>query len=201
MKLRRRSYSRIMTIATFVGALATTALSGPGCTDSSGGLGTGGTSAIGAAGAAGNSAGATAGAGGAGGAADAGGVGGTADAGGAGGGSAGGAAGALGSAAAACAATAAPTSGIDPTTRLDALTLAQKATLCDWVASRYCGYDQHVPCGGGTTLDSFPTQAECIANMTATLCDATVGDSEACEKDATCADSFPDSCLPASMCQ
>jgi len=178
--------------------------SGSGCTDSSGD-GTGGASAIGAAGAGGGAVGAGGGA--AGGAA--GGAGGQADgaAGGSAGGAAGhgaglgGAAGSVGGARPACAATAPGTSGIDPTTPLDALTPDQKAAFCDWAASRYCGYDKHVACADNTTLDSFPTQAECVANMTATSCAATVGDSEACERDSTCADPFPDSCLPASMCQ
>jgi len=160
---------------------------GSGCTDSSGGGGTGGASAIGAAGAGGGAPGGAAG----------GAVGGAAGD----GDGQGGAAGSVGGARPPCALTAPATSGIDPTTPLDALTPDQKAAFCDWAASRYCGYDKHVACADHTTLDSFPTQAECVANMTATSCSATVADSEACERDSTCADPFPDSCLPATMCQ
>jgi len=100
----------------------------------------------------------------------------------------------------ACAATAPATSGVDPSTRLDALTDAQKAAICDWAASRYCGYDKHFQCPDGSTIDSFPTQAMCVMNMDNTSCAATVADTEACERDATCDDPVPPSCAPIASC-
>src|SRR3569832_2592673 len=193
-------------------------MSGSGCTDSSGGLprtGTGGTAVGGQLG----NAGGMAGAGQAGGSAGTGGPavggqaggsagnGGAAAAGGAGtGGEAGGSAGHAGAMAGnampggAGAATAPATSGVEPSTRLDALTDAQKAAICDWAASRYCGYDKHFQCPDGSTIDSFPTQAMCVMNMDNTSCAATVADTEACERDATCDDPVPPSCAPIASC-
>ena len=196
MNLPSRSKSSTILVALFAGAAAMAGLSGWGCTDSSGGgisLGAGGMAAGGQSGAAGGAAGAAGGAAGA--------AGGTAggDAGGAGG-SAGGAGGSKGSPVGGCVATAASTSGIDPSTRLDALTLAQKAAYCDWAASRYCGYGQLVDCGDGNYLGVY-SQADCVANMDNTVCASTVGENEACEKQTTCSDTFPEICLAVSMCQ
>ena len=120
---------------------------------------------------------------------------------GAGGAGAGGAAGSVGGTIAACAATASPTSGIDPTTRLDALTPAQKAAYCDWAASRYCGYGHAVDCGDGNYLGGFDSQADCVDNMNNTVCASTIAESEACETQATCDDEFPAPCLAISNCQ
>jgi len=171
--------------ALFAVAIATSGLSASGCTNSSGAAGTGG---------AGGSAGVAGSAGEAGNGGAAAGVGGQA-------GGAAGAAGSIGSTIAACATTATPTSGIDPTTRLDALTLAQKAAYCDWAASRYCGYGHSVDCGDGNFLGGFVSQADCVDNMNNTVCASTIAESEACETQATCDDPFPDPCLAISTCQ
>lgn len=184
--------------ALFIALIGTAGLSSAGCNSSSGG--TGGTPAGGQSGLGGSAGGQAGGqAGGANG--QTGGAGGITAAGGSAGN--GGAAGASPSLTAACAATAAATSGIDPTTRLDALTLAQQMAYCDWVASRYCGYDQHVHCDDdGTTLDSFVSQAKCLENFDdGTPCASTVGEDEACEKDTTCDNTLPDSCLRVAACE
>jgi len=224
VKLSSRSKTRSpLVIALLAAGVSLSTMSGSGCTDSSGGLpGTGGTAVGGqlgnaggmagggqAGGSAGNGgtavggqAGGSAGNGGAAAAGGAGNGGAAAGNGGVAGGSAG-HAGAMGGNAmpvGACAATAPATSGVDPSTRLDALTDAQKAAICDWAASRYCGYDKHFQCPDGSTIDSFPTQAMCVMNMDNTSCAATVADTEACERDATCDNPFPPSCDPLAAC-
>lgn len=158
----------------FAVAITTSALSGSGCTDSSAGQGAGGV-AGGAAKAAGGSAGGHI-------------V------------SAGGAPGTFPGSAAACTTTAAAISGIDPTTRLDALTPDQKAAYCDWAASRYCGYAHLVDCGDGNYL-GVTSQADCVDNMNNTVCASTIAENEACEQATSCADTFPDVCVAVSMCQ
>jgi len=183
-----RSKPPVLAIALLAGTVTTAALYGAGCTDSSGGLGTGGASAVGAAGA-GGGAGTAGAAGGQGGSAAGGQAGDTAGLGGRG-----------GSLMGACVTTAAATSGIDPNTRLDQLTLAQKAAYCDWTASRYCGYGHLVDCGDGNYL-GVTSQADCVANMENTVCASTVSENEACEIQASCGDLFPDICLAVSMCQ
>jgi len=90
------------------------------------------------------------------------------------------------------------------TTRLDALTPEQKAALCDWVAQLYGGYGKQLSCGQFETIYGPTTQQDCVDNMTATSCPATVSDSEACEKDANCENNgLAPSCAPilADTCQ
>ncbi|HEY4184235.1 MAG TPA: hypothetical protein VGP07_04165 [Polyangia bacterium] len=125
----------------------------------------------------------------------AGGMGGTGATGGAGGAGASGGAGGN-----TCMLDAPATSGLDPTKRLDALTLDDKKTLCDWTARRYCGYGMSYDCGDGNSLSSQPAQDYCVANMQTTSCAATVADAEACEKDTTCDDPFPVSCNAVYIC-
>jgi len=117
-------------------------------------------------------------------------------------GGAGGAAGSTGSPGPTCLATAPITSGVPATTRIDALTPAQQAAICDWVAGLYGGYGQQVDCGDGSVLIGPPDQGYCVAGLTTTSCAATVADKEACERDATCANQgLPDSCDPLLLCQ
>lgn len=189
MKLPSRSKSTCtLAIALLVGVSLSTLAGSAGCTDSSGGLANAGA----ASGEAGGGMGGAAGGLGGGGAADTG-AGGAA---GNGGGGAGGGPNTVG----ACVDSTPITSGIDPTTRLDALTPEQKAAYCDWAASRYCGYGHRVDCGDGSFL-GVDSQEACVKRMDNTVCASTVGENESCERQTSCLDQFPDSCLAVSMCQ
>ena len=201
MPSRSEALSKIA-VTLFAAAVSLSALSGSGCTSSS----TSGTG--GAAGEAGGAAGGKAGQGGGGigGSAGNGGAGGAAGAAGGAAGTAGGAAGAAGGAGGralmgACVDTAPTTSGIDPTTRLDQLTLAQKIAYCDWAASRYCGYGQIVDCGDGNIL-GVDSQDYCVGRMTNPGgCASTVGENEECERQTSCSNTLPDICIAVAMCQ
>jgi len=179
----KRSMSKI-SIALALVCVVTGSLVG--CTDSAGAKGVGGHGGTAVGGRGGNSVADAAAAGGGGGN-----VGGTNGSAGSGGGDA-----CAQVSVGSCGTNASSTSGVPLTTRLDALTPEQKAAICDWVAQLYGGYGAHLSCGGLDTLDAPTTQADCVSNMDATSCAATVADTEACEKDTSCDDPFPASCNP-----
>jgi hypothetical protein len=79
------------------------------------------------------------------------------------------------------------TSGVTPTKKVDELTPAEAATLCDYVASLYGGYGatSKLTCDGGvtSTTTALPSQAACVDGLLTKLpagCPATVSDTEAC---------------------
>jgi hypothetical protein len=73
---------------------------------------------------------------------------------------------------------------LDPTIRLKALTMNQKAILCDWFDGEFGGYGVTNPCPGGGTVASvanYSNQAQCVSIGLKFQCDgATVGYLEAC---------------------
>jgi hypothetical protein len=92
------------------------------------------------------------------------------------------------------------TSGVQGSKRLDSLTLDEKKKFCDFQAAHFGGYGQSIDCGGGTTVDAAPSQADCLAKWP-TTCAATVTQGEACGRDISCADPIPASCGPILQCQ
>jgi len=84
-------------------------------------------------------------------------------------------------------------SGVPSSKRLDSLTDAEKALLCDWTNAKLGGYGMSVDCGGGLSLDADASQAECVAEWY-TSCSATVAQGEACANEASCANLLPSSC-------
>jgi hypothetical protein len=73
---------------------------------------------------------------------------------------------------------------LDPTIRLKALTMDQKATLCDWVDAEFGGYgvtNQCPPGGMAVSVANYSNQAQCLSIGLKYGCDgATVGYLEAC---------------------
>lgn len=90
-------------------------------------------------------------------------------------------------------------SGVDTSKRLDALSAAEKAQLCDWMASKYGGYGASKTCGADLTLEGPANQAECVAMIPPT-CAATVAQAEACENQTSCSNPIPESCAPLIDC-
>lgn len=90
-------------------------------------------------------------------------------------------------------------SGVASGKRLDALTDAEKAMLCDWQANKLGGYGMSVDCGGGLTIDAEPSQAECVSSAP-TSCAATVGQAEACSNAMSCSNLIPNECAPLFQC-
>lgn len=86
-------------------------------------------------------------------------------------------------------------SGVASSKRLDSLTDAEKASLCDWTNAKLGGYGMSVDCGGGLTLDADASQAECVASAP-TNCSATVGQLEACANAMSCSNLIPNECAP-----
>jgi hypothetical protein len=85
-------------------------------------------------------------------------------------------------------------SGVDPSKRLDGLTLDEQKTLCDYKASFYGGYGMAVQCGAGFILLSEDAdQAACLAAWP-TVCAVSVSQLELCSNDRTCAHPTPSSC-------
>jgi hypothetical protein len=54
------------------------------------------------------------------------------------------------------------------------------ATLCDWVANQFGGYDMKYRCRDGSTRSSHKSQADCVASLAGPSCQATVGDVQGC---------------------
>jgi hypothetical protein len=75
-----------------------------------------------------------------------------------------------------------PTSGIDSSKMLNALTKDEATAFCDWTAGRFGGYGRGVTCTDGSTLAARGSQAQCVNDwMTASpTCPLTVGDFEEC---------------------
>jgi hypothetical protein len=90
--------------------------------------------------------------------------------------------------------------GVDGSKRLDTLTSAEKAALCDSNAADRGGYGGAIDCDGGLKLDAPTSQAACIANWWAT-CPNTVAEWQACWHDTTCNDSFPPTCQFLNHCK
>ena len=84
-------------------------------------------------------------------------------------------------------------SGVASSKRLDSLTEAEKATLCDWTNAKLGGYGMSVDCGGGLALEADASQADCVAEWY-TSCAATVAQGEACANAASCSNLLPDAC-------
>jgi hypothetical protein len=99
-----------------------------------------------------------------------------------------------------------PTSGIDPSKMLNALTRDEAAAFCDWTAGRFGGYGRGVTCSDGSTLSARGSQAQCVNDwMTASpSCPLTVGDFEECVDGAVvkprCA-TVPGVCFGVALCQ
>lgn len=91
-------------------------------------------------------------------------------------------------------------SGVASSKRLDSLTDAEKALLCDWTNAKLGGYGMSMDCGGGLSLDADASQAECVADWF-TTCAATVAQGEACANASSCADLIPAACAPIASCQ
>jgi hypothetical protein len=90
-------------------------------------------------------------------------------------------------------------SGVASGKRLDTLTDAEKAQLCDWTNAKLGGYGGSIDCGGGLTLDAKPSQAACVAGLP-TTCAATVAQAEACANAQSCANLVPAECAPLLQC-
>ena len=90
-------------------------------------------------------------------------------------------------------------SGLDGTKRLDALSEAERATLCDLLAAKYGGYDHEIQCTTAKTISSgYANQAECLADWP-TSCAMTVASYEICVSQISCA-GFPAACGALSNC-
>jgi hypothetical protein len=95
---------------------------------------------------------------------------------------------------------ASPTTGLDPSKRLDMLSPTERVTLCDFNAAKFGGYGKKIECGGGRTISgAFASQAECLAEWP-TTCAVTVATYEQCFNAFTC-DGFPVSCGGLASCQ
>ncbi|HET6279908.1 MAG TPA: hypothetical protein VFH73_03050 [Polyangia bacterium] len=70
---------------------------------------------------------------------------------------------------------------LDPRKRLTELTPAERATLCDWTATKVGGYGTRYYCEG-SVHQTYATQAACLVSQSrvARGCTATVADSQAC---------------------
>jgi hypothetical protein len=90
-------------------------------------------------------------------------------------------------------------SGVTGTKRLDALTTAEIAKICDWSAAHFGGYGQTVDCGDGSSLSSDSDQATCIS-MAPKSCALTVSQYETCVHDTSCSDPLPPSCAALLQC-
>jgi hypothetical protein len=90
-------------------------------------------------------------------------------------------------------------SGVASSKRIDSLTDAEKALLCDWTNAKLGGYGGSVDCGGGFSLNADASQAECVADWF-TTCAATVAQGEACANASSCADPIPAACAPIASC-
>jgi hypothetical protein len=99
-----------------------------------------------------------------------------------------------------------PTSGIDPSKMLNALTKDEAVAFCDWTAGRFGGYGRGVTCGDGTSISARASQAQCVSDwMSASpSCPLTVGDFEQCVNGAVvkprCA-TVPPVCLGIVLCK
>lgn len=91
-------------------------------------------------------------------------------------------------------------SGLEKSKPWSALTPAERATLCDWGATKFGGYGMSTDCANGTSISAYPSQQACVDNFPAT-CGATVAQFEACANDSSCATGiFPPSCAPLAAC-
>ena len=91
-------------------------------------------------------------------------------------------------------------SGLEKSKAWSTLTMAERATLCDWEASKFGGYGMSMDCGNGTSIGAYPSQQACIDNFPPT-CGATVAQFEACGNDTSCATGiFAPSCAPLAAC-
>lgn len=91
-------------------------------------------------------------------------------------------------------------SGLEKSKTWSTLTMAERATLCDWEASKFGGYGMSMDCGNGTSIGAYPSQQACIDNFPPT-CGATVAQFEACGNDSSCATGiFAPSCAPLAAC-
>jgi hypothetical protein len=90
-------------------------------------------------------------------------------------------------------------SGVPSGKRLDSLTDAEKAAICDWTNNKLGGYGMSKDCGNGLTIDADASQAECVASAP-TSCAATVGQAEACANAMTCSNLIPNECAPLFQC-
>ncbi len=94
----------------------------------------------------------------------------------------------------------APTcSGVTGTKRVDTLTTAEKQLICDCAAAHFGGYGQTIDCGDGSSIETDPDQATCVATAP-TNCAATVSQYETCIMEASCSNLIPASCLPIIQC-
>ncbi len=84
-------------------------------------------------------------------------------------------------------------SGVSSGKRLDSLTAAEKATICDWINGKLGGYGATMDCGNGVTLEADASQADCVA-AAPTSCSATVAQAEACYNASSCSNPFPSQC-------
>jgi hypothetical protein len=87
---------------------------------------------------------------------------------------------------------------VDGGKRLNALTLEEKKTMCDYQAAHFGGYGKALMCSGGITLEAEVSQAECLANFPS--CTLTVAEAEACTDQSTCAMPIPASCAAVLNC-
>jgi len=81
---------------------------------------------------------------------------------------------------------AAPTTGIDGTKRLDALSEAERKTVCDFLAAKYGGYDHSIQCPPAKSISSgYANQSECVADWP-TRCAVTIATYEQCVAQINC---------------
>jgi hypothetical protein len=90
-------------------------------------------------------------------------------------------------------------SGIDGAKRVNALTDAERGTLCDFAVAKLGGYGAFRDCGNKLGFRAPKDRQSCIA-ISRKPCDATVGDVEACSAQISCDNLFPFACTPLLNC-
>jgi hypothetical protein len=90
-----------------------------------------------------------------------------------------------------------PTSSVDPTTMLSALTPVDHQQLCDWAAGRFGGWGRHVSCTDGDTFSGPASESSCAQqSMTSGTCTETVADLQDCiNQVVTGCQAIPESCF------
>jgi hypothetical protein len=75
-----------------------------------------------------------------------------------------------------------PSSGLDGSQRVTALTPAQQTALCDWTAGRSGGWSRTHTCSNGDYFMSRQSESLCVMDFATAgpSCSATVGDVEDC---------------------
>jgi hypothetical protein len=92
-----------------------------------------------------------------------------------------------------------PGSGIERSKRVNALTEAERATLCDFAIARLGGYGTFRNCGNNLGFRTPKDQKACVATSKKP-CEATVGDVESCSEQLSCENLFPSACSPLLSC-